>query len=67
MDTQKNKIKQKNIWTLIAGLAFVAIGGYRIYNHLYVDSVDYGNFRLILAAVFIAYGAYSIYNYLKAE
>ena len=64
MDTKNN---QKNKFKLIAGIAFIAIGGYRIYNHLFTDTVNYGNFRLILAAIFIGYGAYTIYNYLKAE
>ena len=67
METQNDKPKQKKIISLIAGIAFIGVGGYRIYNHLFIDTINYGNFRLIFAAVLIGYGAYRIYNYLKAE
>ncbi|WP_290701502.1 hypothetical protein [Lacinutrix sp.] len=59
--------QQKSIWSLVAGIAFLGIGSYRIYNHFFSDSISYGNFRLILAVAFIGYGAYRIYNYLSAE
>ena len=67
MDTENKQPNKKSIWSLVAGIAFVVIGGYRIYNHLYIDTVDYGSFRLILAVVFIGYGVYRIYNYLSTK
>ena len=63
METENNQPKQKNMWSLIAGIAFIGIGGYRIYNHLFSDSISYGNFRLILAVALIGYGLYKLYRY----
>lgn len=67
METQNNNPNQKSIWALIAGLAFLGIGSYRIYNHFYSEDISYGSFRLILAVAFIGYGAYRLYNYFSAE
>ena len=67
METQNNQSKRKNIRSLVAGLAFLGLGSYRVYNHYFNESISYDNLRLILSIVFIGYGAYRIYNYLSAE
>ncbi|MDX1271666.1 hypothetical protein [Bizionia paragorgiae] len=63
-EQQENPQKKKNIWDLISGIAFVGIGGYRIYTHFFTDEI-LSNLRLFFAVAFIGFGIYSLYKYSK--
>ncbi|WP_044398569.1 hypothetical protein [Lacinutrix sp. Hel_I_90] len=59
----ENQPKSRNTWSLIAGIAFVGLGSYRVYNHFFIPDTSSNNFRLLLAIVFIGYGLYRLYTY----
>jgi len=59
--------QQKSIWNLVAGIAFLGFGSYRIYNHFYGESIGQDNFRLILAFAFVGFGLYRLYGYFNAN
>lgn len=57
--------KQKNIWSLIAGIVFIALGSYRLYDHFIVNELNDFALRQIVAVALIGYGMFRCYGYLK--
>ena len=66
METEHNEVpqKKKNIWELVSGIAFLGLGGYRLYSH-FLTEVTVSNLRLLFAVAFIGFGIYSLYKYYK--
>ena len=66
METQHPKQRQNNLWNLLAGLAFIAFGGYRLYAH-FINNDTQDTLRLILAFAFVGFGIFRLFTYFKGR
>lgn len=58
---QENSPKNRNIFNLVIGLAFVGYGSYRLFT--YLNGTEYSTFRVVIAVGFVILGLYDLYKY----